>query len=151
MAALWGLALADLARRGNSRGSAGLLLVGLVLSHWVLDFISHAPDMPLWPGRSPRLGLGLGNSIAGTFVVEGARWLTGIILFLTAPLAWSRGRRLAFGSVVVVCMVAWSAGPASPPPPSPRALGWFALVGWIIVPWAALADRTAPAPRTHGP
>jgi len=28
------------------------------------------------------------------------------------------------------------------PPPSTRALGWFALIGWIILPWAALADRS---------
>ena len=42
-----------------------------MLSHWVLDFVTHAPDMPLWPGPSPRLGLGLWNSIPGTSIVEG--------------------------------------------------------------------------------
>lgn len=32
-----------------------------VMSHWILDWISHRPDMPLYPG-GPRLGLGLWNS-----------------------------------------------------------------------------------------
>jgi hypothetical protein len=36
-------------------------------------------------------------------------------------------------------------GPWSPLPPRPKALGWFALIGWIIIPWAALADRDRPA------
>ncbi|HET6543244.1 MAG TPA: hypothetical protein VFG46_22310, partial [Chryseolinea sp.] len=36
-----------------------LLLSGLVLSHWVLDVIVHVPDLPLYPGPSPKVGLGL--------------------------------------------------------------------------------------------
>jgi hypothetical protein len=35
----------------------------------------------------------------------------------------------------------WAASLWSPPPPSVEALGWFSLIGWIVVPWAALADR----------
>jgi len=35
----------------------------------------------------------------------------------------------------------WAAGPWSPPPPSVKALGWLALIGWIVIPWAAFADR----------
>ena len=31
------------------------MLVGLAISHWVLDWISHRPDMPLMPGGSQRL------------------------------------------------------------------------------------------------
>ena len=41
-----------------------------VVSHWVLDWITHRPDMPLYPGGGPRFGLGLWNSIAGTMVVK---------------------------------------------------------------------------------
>jgi hypothetical protein len=35
-----------------------------VVSHWVLDWVTHRPDMPLYPGGA-RYGLGLWNSIAG--------------------------------------------------------------------------------------
>src|SRR4029450_5032249 len=62
MAVVWGLALVAVARWREGRASAALL-VTLGFSPWVLDFASHAPDMPLWPGPSPRLGLGLWYSI----------------------------------------------------------------------------------------
>jgi hypothetical protein len=48
---------------------------------------------------------------------------------------------MAFWSLVIISTVMWLATPWSPPPPSPQALGWFALAGWILVPWAGWADR----------
>src|SRR5512140_1902671 len=53
--------------RRDARGA--LWLGALVLSHWLLDFASHRPDMPLWPG-SPGLGLGLWFSLPATLAVE---------------------------------------------------------------------------------
>jgi hypothetical protein len=140
MSVIWGLALVAVARWRHVAAPAWLL-VALVVSHWVLDFASHAPDMPLWPGPSPRFGLGLWNSIPLTLLVEGALWVVGIVVFLKARHG-ERGR-LAFWSLVAVTTLMWATGPWSPPPPNSRALGWFALIGWIIVPWAALADRPA--------
>src|SRR5262245_10197477 len=35
------------------------ILFGVVLSHWLLDFASHPPDMPLAPGLDRYFGLGL--------------------------------------------------------------------------------------------
>jgi hypothetical protein len=144
MAVVWGLALVAVARWREVRASAGLL-VTLVISHWVLDFASHAPDMPLWPGPSPRLGLGLWYSIPLTLVIEGSLWILAIVVFLKGRPRRREGR-VAFWSLVVVSTLLWATGPWSPPPPSTRALGWFALIGWILVPWAALADR--PPART---
>jgi len=136
MACVWGVVLAALAR-----WRAGLLLFALVVSHWVLDVISHAPDMPLWPGPSPRLGLGLWNSIPATLIVEGAMWVAGIVVFLRLRGRWTTGARVAFWSFVVVCTILWATGPWGPLPPSEHAVGLFALIGWVIVPWSALADR----------
>ena len=135
MAVVWGAVLAGLARWRHVP-AAPALLVALVVSHWVLDFFTHAPDMPLWPGPSPRFGLGLWNSIPGTLLVEGALWTAAIAIYLRA----SRPRPIAFWSLVIVSTVIWATGPWSPPPPNERALGWFALIGWIIIPWAAFAD-----------
>ena len=36
------------------------IMFALVVSHWVLDYVTHRPDMPLYPG-GPRVGLGLWN------------------------------------------------------------------------------------------
>jgi len=143
MSIVWGLVLAGVARAFGVERTALPLLVGLVVSHWVLDFAAHAPDMPLWPGRSPRLGLGLWNSIPGTLVVEGAMWVSGIAVYLRGHPLRGTVSRLALWSLVVICTVMWAAGPWTPPPPTPAALGWFSLIGWLIPPWVALADRDA--------
>ena len=141
MGLVWGAVLAGIARWRGISARAAALLGALVVSHWVLDFVTHAPDMPLWPGPSPRLGLGLWNSIPGTFLVEGTLWAAAIVLYLRAVGAGDRIGQVAFWSFVVICTLMWASGPWSPPPPNPRALAWFALTGWIVVPWAALADR----------
>jgi len=140
MSAVWGVALAAIARRRTAVPVSGLLVV-LVISHWVLDFASHAPDMPLWPGPSPRLGLGLWYSIPATLIVEGTMWIVGLAVYLRMPARRTTGAGIAFWSFVAVCTVMWASGPWGPLPPSERALAWFALIGWLIVPWAALADR----------
>jgi hypothetical protein len=119
------------------------LLFALVVSHWVLDAASHAPDMPLWPGRSPKIGLGLWNSVPLTLIVEGAMWLAGIAIFLRTAPPRTTGARTAFWSFVIVCTVMWASGPWGPPPPSARALGYFSLIAWLIIPWAAAADKSA--------
>jgi hypothetical protein len=150
MATVWGLALAGLGRsRGFSR-RASIVLFALVVSHWVLDFFTHAPDMPLWPGPSPLLGLRLWSSVPATIVVEGAFWLLGIVLYLRGRHAASWGGKAAFWSFVIVCTLMWLAGPWSPPPPNARFLAWFGLIGWVILPWTALADsRYRLAARTE--
>src|SRR5688572_27545800 len=53
MAIVWGAIVAALARTHK------LLLGALVVSHWALDLVTHQPDLPLWPGPSPHVGLGL--------------------------------------------------------------------------------------------
>ncbi len=142
MSIVWGVALAALARWRGVEVRATWVIAILVVSHWVLDFVTHAADMPLWPGNSPTFGLTLWNSIPATLLIEGALWVACLTLYL-------RGRRprnwvaaLAFWSLVTVVTLLWALGPWSPPPPSLSALAWVALVGgWITVPWAAWADR----------
>jgi hypothetical protein len=140
MAIAWGILLAAIGRWRIAVPVSGLL-VWLVVSHWVLDFASHAPDMPLWPGSSPKFGLGLWNSIPLTLIVEGAMWIFGIAVYLRVPGRRTIGANIAFWSLVAVCTVMWASGPWGPLPPSENALGWFAMIGWLTVPWAALADR----------
>jgi len=51
MSLVWGAVLGALALwRGVPRRTA-YLIAALVVSHWVLDFITRAPDMPLSPGK----------------------------------------------------------------------------------------------------
>jgi len=125
---------------GRDRRAAWVIAAG-VLSHWVLDLVSHRPDMPLFPGGSTRLGLGLWNSIAGTVVVEGSMFAAGVALYATCTRARDRRGGIGFWSYVVLLSLLWASDFFSPPPPSVRALIATSFVGWIFVPWAWWLDR----------
>ena len=47
-----------LVRVGRHRSVALAVAIG-VASHFILDLVTHAPDLPLFPGSDTRLGLGL--------------------------------------------------------------------------------------------
>jgi hypothetical protein len=104
-------------------------------------FRCDAPDLPLWPGRSPLAGLGLWNSVYASLLVEGGIFLAGIVLYVRSTRAVDRIGSVAFWAFMAVSAAMWAAGPWSPPPPSPRALAWLSLGGWLLVAWAGWADH----------
>src|SRR5688572_4316499 len=66
-----------------TRNRIGAIILGsLVLSHWLLDFIVHIPDLPLYPGASPKVGMGLWNSASLTVLVEGVVFIAGIMMYM---------------------------------------------------------------------
>jgi membrane-bound metal-dependent hydrolase YbcI (DUF457 family) len=142
MVAAWGAAAGWIYFLGQ-RDRTGAVLIGLLaVSHWVLDWATHRPDMPLWPGGTTRVGLGLWNSVGATVLIEGALYLVGAIIYLRATQPRDRTGRYALGSLLLVLAAFYLADRFGTVPPSERALGWFALVGgWLPVFWAAWADR----------
>ncbi len=151
MVLVWAAILAAIARwRGV--GARGTTLVGaLVVSHWVLDLVTHVPDLPLWPGSETVVGLALWRSIPATYAVEGLLWLAAIVLYLGARRPRGAQGHLALWSFVGVSTVMWATGPYSPPPPDERSLAWFAMIGWVIVPWAWWIERTSEARAPDAP
>jgi hypothetical protein len=136
--AFWAALLAGgwMTARHNAR-VAGLLAAGVV-SHWVLDVISHRPDMPVLP-HGPYVGLGLWNSVAATLIVELTMFAGGIVLYVKAGGA---GRhRVSFWLLMAFLLIAYFAASLGPPPPDTRTLAWSALAAWLLVPWAWFADR----------
>jgi hypothetical protein len=126
----------------RSRGAAAGLIVGLlVLSHWALDAITHRPDLPLWPGASPLVGLGLWNAVPASVVVEGALFGCGILLYVRGRRPVDRTGRLAFWSLIGLMTVIWASQPFTPPPPSATAVAVGAMATWLLPFWAAWADR----------
>jgi len=112
-----------------------------VLSHWVLDWVSHRPDMPLYPG-GPRFGLGLWNSIAGTLVVETIMFATGVWLYASTTRARDRIGRYGFWAYVGLLVVLYFGDRFSGPPPSVADIAWSGiLAGIILVPWAWWFDH----------
>lgn len=119
----------------------GALVVGAaVLSHWVLDFVTHRPDLPLWPG-GPMVGLGLWNSVPATAVVESLLFIATLALYLRTTVARDRTGTIALWALVVFVVLIYIANLSSPPPPSADAIPYVGLATWLFVPWGAWIDR----------
>ncbi len=139
------LALVYFAFRRNVRAAA---VVGLVVvSHWVLDWITHRPDMPLYPG-GPRFGLGLWDSVPGTVLVEGAIFVVGVVLYVTATRARDRIGSWALWALVVFLALLYVLNVFGPPPGDIRSFEWVALAAWLFIPWGYWIDRHRVPART---
>jgi hypothetical protein len=81
MAIIWGAGIGGiyflLKRYGNGAWVMGLLVV----SHWFLDLPMHRPDLPIYPGSAARVGFGLWNSVAATYVIEMGLYALGIAIY----------------------------------------------------------------------
>src|SRR5438093_5280775 len=89
----WGALLPYLYHMRTGAARAALVVALLVVSHWVLDVVTHRPDMPLYPGGTP-LGLGLWNSVVGTVVVESVMFVAGLWIYVEATRARGPHRTL---------------------------------------------------------
>jgi hypothetical protein len=114
----------------------------------VLDWISHRPDMPLYPGGGRRLGLGLWNSIAGTMAVELTMLAVGLWLYVGATRARDRIGRYAFAAYVGLLLVIYIGDRFSGPPPSVPAIAWTGVAAaLILIPWAWWLDHHRAPPK----
>ncbi len=132
------LALAYYALRRSARGAA--VLGTAVVSHWVLDWITHRPDMPLYPS-GPRLGLGLWNSVAGTVVVEGATFALGVALYLSVTRPRDRTGTWSLWALVAFLVALYVLSLVGPAPPDADRFAWVGLAAWLFVPWGYWIDR----------
>jgi hypothetical protein len=66
----WGalLAAAYFLWRRHARGAC--ILFAVVASHWLLDFVSHRPDMRIGPDIPGAFGLGLWNSMPARLIAR---------------------------------------------------------------------------------
>jgi hypothetical protein len=150
MGVVWGGLLGLAASRFGVSKAGAITIAALVPSHWLLDFLTHRPDLPLVPWGGGVYGLGLWNSLAGTLLVEGALWALSIALFLSVNRVQGWKGHLALWSFVLVSTFLWVSGPFSPPPPDAGSLAYFALIGWIILPWGWWIERTSGARPVKG-
>ena len=140
MAVIWGTAVGGLTLRLTSNQRVSFIVGAVLVSHWVLDVISHRPDLPLWPG-GPLVGLGLWNSIAATLLVEGALFATALWWFVRSLPSADVTGRWALWSLVGLTTVIWASQPWSPPAPSATAVAGVGLALWILPSWAWWIDR----------
>lgn len=120
----------------------GALIVGaLVLSHWLLDAITHRPDLPLYFTGGPRVGLGLWHSVPGTVLLEGVLFAAGVAIYVFGTRARDRFGRWALAALVLLLLLIYASNIAGPPPPNVMTLAIVALAAWLFPLWGAWIDR----------
>lgn len=146
MDVVWGALFAAgyFLRRRYLRGA--WLLFGVVVSHWVLDVISHRPDMPLAPGVAQVYGLGLWSSLPATLIVEGGLWLLALILYARATHPIKRAGIYAFWIGVALITLVWYGNIHAGMDPNPVKAGIGGLIMFsVMVAWAYWINRLRPA------
>mgnify|MGYP001309150066 CR=1 FL=1 len=120
-------AFAMLSRLGPARGRAAALVAAAVFSHWLLDVLVHAPEMPLAGDASPKVGLGLWDALAAALALEALVAVAGLWAFLAGS-ALPRPRKAGLAALVLFVLAATVGGMAfAPPPPSANAMAGSSL------------------------
>jgi hypothetical protein len=135
----WGVLFGLVVRWRTGDGRAASVATASVISHWVLDFVTHIPDLPLWPG-GPKVGLGLWRSVPATVVIEVVMYAAGVLLYVRGTRARDRAGRFSLAGFVAVLGALYLTN-FGPPPSDMRVLAWSALTLWLIPFWAAWFDR----------
>lgn len=118
------------------------ILFGLVLSHWVLDFVSHRPDMRLAPGVGPAFGLGLWNSLPAALAVEGGFWVLAMVVYVRATRARNWAGIYGFWPVAALLGLALYANITAGVGSDPVKAGINGLITFsLLVAWAYWMNR----------
>ncbi|KAB2879426.1 hypothetical protein F9K33_09185 [bacterium] len=124
------------------RDKKSSFVVGLcVFSHWILDFITHRPDLPLAFDKDMYFGLGLWNSPIGTILIELGLFMTGTLIYVRATKSIDRVGVYGFWSLLSVLLLIYVSNFLGPPPPNEFALAIVANAAWLFVIWAYWVDR----------
>jgi len=143
MGVAWGLLLGGIYWLFK-RDKQGAIIVGLcVLSHWFLDLIVHAADLPLTPFGDYKVGLGLWNYVALTQILETAIFLAGLYIYSTFTKAKNRTGRWMLWVLVGLLLLLHFSSTFGPTPPN-SAMAVFVsstILMAILISLAYWADR----------
>jgi hypothetical protein len=140
-AVLWGAGFGTIYFLVRRNGRNALIAGLCVVSHWVLDFITHRPDLPLGFSGGERFGAGLWNSVPATLAVETSLFLAGVGLYVAGTRGRDRIGIIGFWSLIAVLLLISAGNLLGPPPPDVRSLALVANAAWLFVAWAFWVDR----------
>jgi len=140
MAAVWSL-VAGVAYFAVTRYKRGAIVLAIgVISHWVLDFVVHRADLPLWPG-GPKVGLGMWNHPVAEIGTEAAMFAIGVMIYRDVTKPRDTIGHIAFWLFTIVLAAMFIVNSRGTPPPNVRVLAWMALSMSILPLWAGWFDR----------
>jgi len=139
--AIWGLLFAGVYQLARRYKAGAATMFAAVVSHWLLDLLTHRPDLPLSPWSATKVGLGLWDSLPATLVVELAIFGGGLALYLRTTKAVDRTGTIALWSLVGFLLVIYAANLFGSTPPGVEAIAWAGHAQWLLVAWAYWVDR----------
>jgi len=118
-----------------------LLLGALVLSHWILDLITHRPDLPLTFSNETKAGFSLWNSFWLTLVIEGIIFAGGAYFYFKSTKALNKKGNILLWGLLIFLTAVYLLNAFGPPPPDVKSIGVVGLSLWFIVAWGYWIDR----------
>ena len=126
---------------GIARYALGAIAIWTgVVSHWLLDFVVHRADLPLYAGGR-LLGLGLWNHRWLTIVIEVTMFFIAIWTYQRQTRAKDKIGQYGFWAFILLLLIVYGLAAFGPPPPSVRAVAIGTLLTWLFVPWAWYFDQ----------
>jgi membrane-bound metal-dependent hydrolase YbcI (DUF457 family) len=118
-----------------------IVIAALVLSHWVLDVLTHRPDLPITLSEGTKIGAGLWNYPVIAIPLELLLFGTGVFLYQRHTRALNRVGSIGLWALVLFLLTVYVANIFGPPPPSATAVAWSAQAMWLIIAWGFWIDR----------
>lgn len=112
---------------------SALIYALLVFSHWVLDYITHRPDLALTYTSADKVGLGLWNHPAAAIFVECLIYVIGIWLYFNNTIALNKKGNILAWVLIALLAIFYVMNLIGPPPPSTEAVSYSALLLWLFV------------------
>ena len=140
MAMVWSI-VAGVLYFAFTRYKRGAIVLSIgVISHWVLDYVTHRADLPLWPG-GPKVGLGLWNFPIAEIGVEAAMFAIGVAIYRSITRPRDAAGNIVFWIFVILLGAIFIINAGGTPPPNVRVLAWMAVSMWLLPLCAGWFDR----------
>ena len=120
------------------RFSKNGVLGACVFSHWLLDFVAHRPDLPLFRGGT-KVGLGLWHFREATYLVETGLLIGGLLIYQNATRTKVPAGEYAMKVFVAVMILLEGYNLYGPVPGSIQQVAISAEVAYLVL--AAIAWR----------
>ena len=124
MAVVWALLFSGVYVLIRRYPRGAIVALGLVVSHWVLDLVTHRPDLPLMPFARSRRGPGTVELAAGNGGRGGADVRAGLVLYRINTEPVDKIGTDAFVAFAFALLAIYAASLFGPPPPDERMIAY---------------------------